>query len=251
MDRFIQFVLHQRLLIIIGAIGVLISGILAWTRLPIDAFPDVTNVQVMVLTEAPGLAPVDVEQQITFPIELSLQGLPDVKQIRSLSKAALSQVIIVFDDKVDTYFARQLVFERLQSAKEKIPDWAEPEMGPISTGLGEIYQYTLESDRHSPMELRTIQDWMVTPQLRSLSGVTEVNSFGGFVKQYHVLVHPDRLLQYDISLREVLESLEKNNANAGGNFLTHGWEQSYVRSVGLIQGKADIENIIVKAEDGT
>jgi heavy metal efflux system protein len=251
MDRFIHFVLHQRLLIIICAIALFISGILAWSHLPIDAFPDVTNVQVMVLTEAPGLAPVDVEQQVTFPIELSLQGLPDVKLVRSLSKAALSQVIIVFDDKVNTYFARQLVFERLQAAKENLPVWAEPTMGPTSTGLGEIYQYTLESDRYSPMELRTIQDWIVAPQLRSLSGVTEVNSFGGYVKQYHVLVRPERLLQYKISLNEVLESLEKNNANAGGNFLTQGWEQSYVRSVGLIQNIKDIENITIKAKDGT
>jgi heavy metal efflux system protein len=239
------------MLIMICTILLVIIGMLAWFRLPIDAFPDVTNVQVMVLTEAPGLAPVDVEQQITFPIELSLQGLPDVKLIRSLSKAALSQVIIVFDDKVDTYFSRQLVFERLQSAKENLPSWAEPEMGPVSTGLGEIYQYTLESDSHTPMELRTIQDWIVAPQLRSLSGVTEVNSFGGFVKQYHVLVRPDRLLSYDISLTEVLESLEKNNSNAGGNFLTHGWEQDYVRGVGLIQSSEDIEKIIIKAKDGT
>src|SRR4030042_986129 len=153
MDRCIQFVLHQRLLIIIGAIGLLITGVLAWTRLPIDAFPDVTNVQGMILTEAPGLAPVDVEQQITFPIELAMQGLPDVQDVRSLSKSALSQVVVVFEDHVDTYFARQLVFERLQSAKESLPERVEPEMGPISTGLGEIYQYTLESERLSPMDL--------------------------------------------------------------------------------------------------
>ncbi|MFA6470902.1 MAG: CusA/CzcA family heavy metal efflux RND transporter [Candidatus Latescibacterota bacterium] len=251
MDRFIRFVLHQRLLVIIGAIALFIAGILAWTHLPIDAFPDVTNVQVMVLTEAPGLAPVDVEQQVTFPIELSLQGLPGVKMVRSLSKAALSQVIIVFDDKVDTYFARQLVFERLQTAKENLPKWAEPEMGPTSTGLGEVYQYTLESDRHTQMELRTIQDWIVAPQLRTIAGVTEVNSFGGYVKQYHVLIRPDRLLQYKISLNDVLASLENNNANAGGNFITRGWEQSSVRSVGLIKTKEDIENITVKARDGT
>jgi len=205
----------------------------------------------MILTEAPGLAPKDVEQQISFPLELAMQGLPDVGQIRSLSKAALSQVVIVFEDRVDTYFARQLVFERLQSAKEALPEWAEPEMGPISTGLGEIYQYTLESRERSPMELRTIQDWMIAPQLRALPGVNEVNSFGGFVKQYHVLVDPNRLLKYGVTLQDVLEALENNNANAGGNFIVKGWEQAYVRSLGLIQTISDMENIVLEAEDGT
>ncbi|MBA4387336.1 MAG: CusA/CzcA family heavy metal efflux RND transporter [Verrucomicrobia bacterium] len=250
MDRILRFLLHQRALVLIATGVLLVAGAIAWRLLPIDAFPDVTNVQVMVLTEAPGLAPVDVEQQVTTPIELAMQGMPDVRLIRSLSKAALSQVIVVFEDNVDTYFARQLVFERLQAAKESLPDWAEPEMGPISTGLGEIYQYTLESDRHSPMELRTLQDWLIAPQLRSLSGVTEVNSFGGFVKQYHVEVNPNRLLRYGITLPEVVEALEENNANAGGNFLVRGWEQAYVRSVGLIGNIADIENIVLKAADG-
>lgn len=251
MDRILRYLLHQRALIVIAAAVLLGAGAVAWRLLPIDAFPDVTNVQVMVLTEAPGLAPVDVEQQVTTPIELSLQGMPDVRMIRSLSKAALSQVIVVFEDSVDTYFARQLVFERLQAAKGSLPDWAEPEMGPISTGLGEIYQYTLESDKHTPMELRTLQDWIVAPQLRSLAGVTEVNSFGGFVKQYHVEVEPGRLLRYGITLPEVVEALEKNNANAGGNFLVRGWEQSYIRSVGVIGGIDDIGNIVLKAADGT
>lgn len=251
LDRLIHFVLHQRLLVIIATIILILGGVLAWNLLPIDAFPDVTNVQVMILTEAPGLAPVDVEQQITFPIELAMQGLPDVSLIRSLSKAALSQVIVVFEDNVDTYFARQLVFERLQSAKETLPQWAEPEMGPISTGLGEIYQYTVESDTRSQMELRTIQDWIIAPQLKSLAGVNEVNSFGGLVKQYQVLVNPKQLLKYGLSLNEVMEAIENNNANAGGNFLVQGWEQAYVRSMGLIQSIVDIENIVLEASDGT
>jgi len=250
-EKLIHFVLHQRLLVIIGTIVLVAAGIYAWKVLPIDAFPDVTNVQVMILTEAPGLTPVDVEQQITFPLELAMQGLPDVRQVRSLSKAALSQVIVVFEDHVDTYFARRLIFERLPSAKNDLPEWAEPEMGPISTGLGEIYQYTLESETHSQMELRTFQDWLVAPQLRAIPGVNEVNSFGGFVKQYHVLVHPNRLLKYGITLQGVLEALENNNANAGGNFIIKGEEQAYVRSIGLIQTADDIENIVLKAEDGT
>jgi cobalt-zinc-cadmium resistance protein CzcA len=239
------------MLVIIATIVLIAGGVLAWNILPIDAFPDVTNVQVMILTEAPGLAPIDVEQQVTFPIELAMQGLPDVRQVRSLSKAALSQVIVVFEDHVDTYFARQLVFERLQSAKEELPEWTEPEMGPISTGLGEIYQYTLESDTHTPMELRTMQDWIIAPQLRSLPGVNEVNSFGGFVKQYQVLVNPNQLLKYGLTLHEVMEAIENNNANAGGNFLIQGWEQSYIRSVGLIKDISDIQNIVLEAEDGT
>jgi cobalt-zinc-cadmium resistance protein CzcA len=251
LDKVNHFVLNHRLIVIVGAVVLMGAGVYAWRTLPIDAFPDVTNVQVMILTEAPGLAPVDVEQQISFPLELAMQGLPDVQQIRSLSKAALSQVVIVFEDKVDTYFSRQLVFERLQSAKEALPEWAEPEMGPISTGLGEIYQYTLESREHSPMELRTIQDWMIVPQLRALPGVNEVNSFGGFVKQYHVIVDPNRLLKYEVTLQDVLEALANNNANAGGDFIIKGWEQAYVRSLGLIETIADMENIVLEASDGT
>jgi cobalt-zinc-cadmium resistance protein CzcA len=249
-DKLIRFVLHQRLLVILGTVLVAGAGLFAWKTLPVDAFPDVTNVQVMILTDAPGLAPLDVEQQVTAPIELSMQGLPGVSQVRSLSKAALSQVIIVLEDGVDLYFARQLVFQRLQAAKEQLPDWAEPEMGPISTGLGEIYQYTLESDTHTPMELRTIQDWYIAPQLRTIPGINEVNSFGGFVKQYHVLVDQNRLLKYGIALTDVLEAIPRNNANAGGNFLVRDWEQAYVRSLGLIQGIEDIENIVLHAEDG-
>ena len=194
-DTFIRFVLNQRALVILGTLLVAGAGVFAWKSLPIDAFPDTTNVQVMILTDAPGLAPLDVEQQITSPVELALQGLPGVVQVRSLSKAALSQVIVVLEDDVDLYLARQLVFQRLQGAKEQLPDWAEPEMGPISTGLGEIYQYTLESATHTPMELRTIQDWYITPLLRAIRGINEVNSFGGLVKQYHVLVDQNRLLK--------------------------------------------------------
>jgi cobalt-zinc-cadmium resistance protein CzcA len=249
-DRLIHFILHQRVLVMLGTLMVVVAGLFAWTSLSIDAFPDVTNVQVMILTDAPGLAPLDVEQQVTAPIELAMQGLPGVTQVRSLSKAALSQVIIGLEDGTDIYFARQLVFQRLQSAKEQLPDWAEPEMGPISTGLGEIYQYTLESASHTPMELRTLQDWYIAPLLRAIPGINEVNSFGGFVKQYHVLVDQNRLLTYGVTLADVLESIERNNANAGGNFLVRGWEQAYVRSLGLIRGIEDIENIVLHAEDG-
>jgi cobalt-zinc-cadmium resistance protein CzcA len=249
-DNLIRLVLRQRLLVVLAALTVAGAGVFAWRSLPIDAFPDVTNVQVMILTEAPGLAPLDVEQQVTAPIELAMQGLPGVSHVRSLSKAALSQVILVLNDGADLYFARQLVFQRLQAAREQLPDWAEPEMGPISTGLGEIYQYTLESDAHTPMELRTLQDWYIAPLLRTIPGINEVNSFGGFVKQYHVLVDQSRLLKYGITLPDVLEAIDRNNANAGGNFLVRDWEQAYVRSLGLIRGLEDIENIVLHAEDG-
>ena len=153
MNRFVEFVLTHRMLVLVGMALAIILGLVSWQRLPIDAFPDVTNQQVMILTEAPGLGPLDVEQQISYPIESVMGGLPHVQLVRSLSKTGLSQVVIVFDDGVDTYFARQLVFERLQQAREQLPTGVEPEMGPISTGLGEIYQYTLESDKHDLTEL--------------------------------------------------------------------------------------------------
>ncbi len=250
-DSILLLILRRRALVLLAAGIVVAIGMAAWRSLPIDAFPDVTNVQVMILTEAPGLAPVDVEQRVTFPVELAMQGLPGVREIRSLSKSGLSQVIVVFEDRVDVYFARQLVFQRLETARGDLPAWAEPEMGPVSTGLGEIYQYTVEGEGRSLTELRTIQDWLVAPQLRAVPGVNEVNSFGGFVKQYHVIVNPDALRKYGLTLGEVLESIERNNANAGGSFIEHGWEQSYVRSVGMIGGIEDLRRVVVHARDGT
>ena len=249
-QRLIGFLLRERTFVLIATAILALAGLIAWQRLPIDAFPDATNVQVMVLTNASGLAPVDVEQQITFPIELAMQGLPGVREVRSLSKSGLSQVVVIFEDDVDTYFSRQIVFERLQGAKEDLPEWAEPEMGPISTGLGEIYQYTLESDQRSPMELRIIQDWLIAPRLRPITGVNEVNSFGGYAKQYQVLVDQNNLLKYGVTLRDVLEAVESNNATAGGDFVVKGWEQAYVRSVGLIRGVEDIEDIVLESKGG-
>ena len=278
LDHILRFALKQKMLMILAAAVLLGAGAFAWQKLPIDAFPDVTNVQVMILAEAPGLAPSEVERLITAPIEIEMGGLPKVKQVRSSSKAGLSQVIIVFDDDADTYFTRQVVFERLAAAKEKLPEGIEPEMGPISTGLGEIYQYSLESGYYCPKHtsefsraegkcpqdgaamvqseydligLRTLQNWLVTPQLRRLEGVNEVNSFGGFVKQFHVVPNPDLLLKYKITTAEILEALEKNNANASGGFLVQDWEQMNVVSKGLIRDMADIQNIVLKADDGS
>jgi len=251
MEKFISAVFRHRFLIVLAAVVVIAAGVFCWTTLPIDAFPDVTNVQVMVLTEAEGLAPAEIERLVTSPIEIQMNGLPKVQLIRSLSKAGLSQVVVIFEDDVDIYFARQLVFERLALAKEHLPEGFEPEMGPISTGLGEIYQYTLEADSNiaDPTELRTLQDWVIKPQLSTVQGVTEINSFGGLVKQYQVIVEPDKLLKYKISLNDVIESLSNNNATAPANFIVKGREQIIARSIGFIKSPEDIENIVVSVSE--
>ena len=210
-----------------------------------------TNTQVMILSKAPGLAAVDVEQRVSYPIEQVMRGLPRVKQVRSLSKAGLSQVVIVFEDGVDTYWTRQVVFERLSMAREQLPPGVEPELGPhLAPGLGEIFQYTLEGDGKSAMELRTLQDWIVAPLLKPIPGVNEVNSFGGEVKQYQVLVSPEKLLKYGLTVNEVVEAVEQGNANAGGGVIVRGWEQLYLRGVGLLKDIPDIERIVLKAKDG-
>jgi heavy metal efflux system protein len=251
MNALFEWIVRRRLVVLFTGALVATGGIIAWSRLPIDAFPDVTNVQVMILTKVPGLSAVDVEQRVTYPIEQQMGGLPKLVQVRSLSRAGLSQVVIVFEDSVDSYFARQLVFERVQGAREMLPAGIEPELGPLSTGLGEIYQYTIEGGGLSPMERRTIQDWLVAPRLRTVPGVTEVNSFGGEVKQYHVVVRPESLVKYGLALRDVMEVLERSNANAGAGFLLKGWEQMYIRGVGQFESIADIGNVALRAKDGT
>ena len=219
-------------------------------RLPIDAFPDVTGTQVMILSQSPGLAAVDVEQRVSYPIELAMRGLPRVTGVRSLSKAGLSQVVITFEDGADTYWTRQVVFERLAAAREELPPGTSAELGPISTGLGEIFQYTLDGDGLGPMELRAIQDWLVAPLLKPLAGVNEVNSFGGEVKQYQVLVDPDRLLAYGLTSGDVVTAIERSNANAGGGVIVRGWEQVYLRGVGLLRDIPDLERVVLTARDG-
>lgn len=251
MAAFFEQFLRRRMAIATATVMLIIGGVVSWNRLPIDAFPDVTSQQVMILTEAEGLGPIDVEQQVTFPIEWVMGGLPDVRQVRSMSKTGLSQVIIVFKDSVDTYFARQLVFERLQMAKEQLPPGIEPELGPISTGLGEVFQYTLRSERHSLTELRTMQDWLVAPRLRMVPGVNEVNSFGGLVRQIHVLVDPDKLLEHKLTLPQIVAALAENNANAGGGFVVKEWEQENIRSVGLFGSTQDVRDVVLREEDGT
>src|SRR5512137_2244073 len=233
--KIVSWLLDNRLLVLLATALLAVGGVMAWRNLPIDAFPDVTNTQVMILSKAPGLAAVDVEQRVSYPIEQVMRGLPRVTQVRSLSKAGISQVVIVFDDGVDTYWTRQVVFERLSAAREELPPGVEPELGPISTGLGEIFQYTLDGQGKSAMELRTVQDWIVAPLLKPIPGVNEVNSFGGEVKQYQVLVSPEKLLKYGLTVNEVVDAVEQGNANAGGGVVVRDWEQLYMRGVGLIK----------------
>ncbi len=250
MTPWFERLLARRTAVLALAALVVGLGAIAWIRLPVDAFPDVTSIQTMVLTKAPGLSAEDVERLVTYPIEQEMGGLPRTAQVRSVSKAGLSQVVVVFEDGVDPYFGRQAVFERLQGAREELPPGVEPELAPLSTGLGEILQYTLDGGGLSPMEKRTIQDWVLAPRLRSIAGITEVNSFGGYVRQYQVLVDPARLVKYGLALRDVLELLERNNANAGGGYIVKGWEQAYVRGKGLFTSADDIGTLVLKAKDG-
>ncbi|HEY3380091.1 MAG TPA: CusA/CzcA family heavy metal efflux RND transporter, partial [Armatimonadota bacterium] len=246
-----EYAVKQRFIVLILLAVVAGIGFYSATKLPIEAFPDVTNVQVQVFTETPTLAAAEVEKLISFPIESVMNGIPGVTAVRSLSKNGLSIVSVIFKDSTDIYFARQQVFERLKQAEERLPaGMASPEMGPTSTGMGQIYQYVIESDNKRVMDLRTLQDWTVKYQLRTVPGVTDVLSFGGTVKQYQVLVDPAKLITYHIHLRDVLDALAKNNANVGGGFIEHASEQYIVRGVGLLTNPRDIETIVVRTEKG-
>ncbi|MCC6967915.1 MAG: efflux RND transporter permease subunit [Nitrospira sp.] len=256
----LEFSLRQRILILGLTCFCAAAGVFAFQSIPIDAYPDVTNVQVQVLTEAPGLSPVEVERFITYPIELQMNGLPGLTEIRSISKFALSQLTVVFEDDVDVYFARQLVLERIIAVRDRLPAGMEPVLAPVTTGLGEIYQYYLDGatkpERDAALveaeltDQRTVQDWVLRPLLKSVLGVIDVNSLGGFVRQYHVLVDPDRLRKYSLTLHDIFEAVARNNANAGGNVLERHAERAIVRGLGLIKSPADIERIVVKEAGG-
>ena len=265
MKTFVSFCIQHRFLVIFGVLLVGALGVRTAHQLPIDAVPDVTNVQVQVLTTAPALGPIEVEQYITVPVETVMSGLPRVEQVRSLSRFGLSAVTIVFEEGTDIYFARQLVSERLADAREAIPEgYGSPELGPISSGLGEIYQFEVRGepmcepgqadtpDCYTLMELRTILDWYVSYQLRPLPGVVEVNAFGGELKTYEVQVDPDRLNALNLSLDDVFEALEDNNANAGGGYMVRSGEQRVVRGEGLITSLDDIRGVrVATGVDGT
>jgi len=254
MTKIIDFSLNNRFLILVLWFMVIVIGLDSLTKLPIDAVPDVTNVQVQILTNSPGLPPEEVERFITFPVETSMSGLPAIEQVRSVSKFGLSVVTVVFEEGTDIYWARQLVGERLVAAREQIPEgYGEPGMGPISTGLGEIYQFEVRGDNHTPMELRTILDWYVNYQLRSVPGVVEINAFGGELKTYQVTLDPDRLAALAIPVGDVLAALRANNRNVGGGYIEHHGEQYLIRGEGLVETTKDLGNIIVKhdADAGT
>ena len=254
MHRFIDNILSSRLLIVVMTVLVMAAGWASYDRLPVDAFPDVSPNLVQVFTLTEGLAPEEIETYVTFPVEAAMNGLPGVEKTRSVSNFGLSVVNIYFEEDVDIYFARQLVGERLQEAREQIPEgFGEPEMGPISTGMGLVLFYYLEdtTGRHTLEELRTIQDWLIKFQLQTVPGVTEVLGIGGWEKQFHVEVDPTALLRYDISLEKVLDAIRANNLNVGAQFLERNGEELVVRSVGLATGIGDLRRIVIKAVDGT
>ncbi|MFZ1682894.1 MAG: CusA/CzcA family heavy metal efflux RND transporter [Candidatus Zixiibacteriota bacterium] len=261
LDKIIHFSIHNRWFVLLAVVGVAVLGLYNFNRLPIDAVPDVTNVQVQVNTVAPGMSPLEIENQITFSIETAMGGIPKVEHTRSLSRYGLSQVTIVFEEGTDIYFARQLVNERLQEAKASLPSTvSEPEMGPISTGLGDIYSWTIgaepgatkpNGEPYTPTDLREIQDWVIKPQLRTVPGVTEVNTVGGYEKQFHVTPDPARLVAYGLSFHDVMVALAKNNSSVGAGYIEHKGEQYLIRVPGLVSGAEDIRNIIIGENDGT
>ncbi|ANE54070.1 efflux RND transporter permease subunit [Methylomonas sp. DH-1] len=256
-NRLIELALQQRILVAVLAVGIALFGVRAVRQLSVDAFPDVTNIQVQIATEATGKSPDEVERLVTVPLEIAMAGLPGLEEMRSLNKNGLSLITLIFTDKTEVYFARQLVMERLIEVKQQMPPGVNPVLGPVSTGLGEVYQYTLDRDDDGERPLtqeelqyrREAQDWVVRPLLRGIPGVAEINSQGGYVKQYQVLVNPNRLHHYRISLNEVFEALARNNANSGGGVLPHYAEQYLIRGVGLINDVNDIGNIVLKEED--
>ena len=252
MQKIIEFSLRNRFLILIFAILAVGVGLYNLRKLPIDAVPDITPNQVLLITRAPGLGPLEVEQFITFPVEASMSGLPGITEIRSVSRFGLSVVYVFFKEDLDIYFARRLVMERLPQAREAIPPgFGSPEMGPISTGLGEIFQFELKGTNQSAMELRSILDWDIALKLRSVPGVVEVNTYGGEMKTYEVQLESDKLVGYNLSLQDVMQALEKNNFSTGGAYIEKNQEQQVIRGEGLVGSLQDIENIVVSAEGGT
>jgi len=259
-ERVLQFSIAQRWLVIVATLGLAVFGIYNYQRLPIDAVPDITNVQVQINTEAPGYSPLEAEQRITYPVETAMAGLPRLEETRSISRYGLSQVTVIFEDGTDIYFARQLVNERILEARGNLPPGLAPSMGPIATGLGEIFLWTVEAQDgartadgqpYSTMDLRTVQDWIVRPQLRNVPGVADVNTIGGYTKQFHVTPDPARLVSYGLSFSDVLAALSANNANVGAGYIERRGEQYLIRAPGQVKTLADIGQIVVGNADGT
>lgn len=259
-ERLIQFAIEQRIIVLLAVLLMAGLGIASYQKLPIDAVPDITNVQVQINTGAAGFSPLETEQRITFPIETAMAGLPALEQTRSLSRSGLSQVTVIFKDGTDLFFARQLVNERLQIAKEQLPEGAEAVMGPISTGLGEIFLWTVEAQEgalkedgsaYTPTDLRVIQDWIIKPQLRNVPGVAEINTIGGFAKEYQIAPDPKRLAAYKLTLTDLITALERNNANVGAGYIERSGEQLLIRAPGQVASTEDIANIVMANVDGT
>jgi cobalt-zinc-cadmium resistance protein CzcA len=252
LDKIIAFSIKNKFIIALMTLALIVWGVWSATKLPIDAVPDITNNQVQIITVCPTLAGQEVEQLVTYPIEQSIANLPDLEELRSISRFGLSVITVVFDDKVDIYFARQLINERLKEAEAKIPKGVgTPELAPVSTGLGEVYQYIIHpkkgsESKYTAMDLRTMQDWIVARQLYGTAGIAEVNSFGGQLKQYEVAVNPDRLIAMGITIPEIFVALEKNNENTGGAYIDKKPNAYFIRGVGLIGSFDDIKNIVVK-----
>ncbi len=261
LSSFLAFALRQRVLVVVMACILTAGGIYAFRTIAIDAFPDVTTVLVQVVTKVPGMSPAEVERFVTFPMELQLMGAPGLTDIRSFSKVGLSMITVVFKDEIDIYLARQVVLERVLEVQELLPPGSVSQLVPNTTGLGEVYQFYLEGPHDDDqgfvmtetdlMERRTLEDWVIRPLLKGLPDVVDVNSLGGFVKQYQVLVEPDLLRKYDLALHDVFDAVAKNNANAGGNILEKDDEKYVIRGIGLIKTLEDIERIVVKQVSGT
>ena len=254
LESIVSFALERRFWIVAATLLVAGLGAFTATRLPIDAVPDITNVQVQINTEAPGYSPLEAEQRITFPIETALAGLPRLEYTRSLSRYGLSQVTVVFEDGTDVYFARQLVNERLREAAPRLPAGLEPSLGPIATGLGEIFMYAVHADPGAvdadgepwtPMALRTLQDWVVKPQLRGVRGVTEVNAVGGYVKEIHVTPRPERLVAHRLTFEDLRLAIARNSTSTGAGYIERSGEQYLVRAPGQLANEDDVRRIVV------
>lgn len=258
LESLIRAALKQRLVLVVVAVCLVAFGLDATRKLSVDAFPDVTNVQVQIATEAIGRSPEEVERFVTVPLERAMTGLPGLEEMRSLNKPGLSLITLVFTDVTDVFFARQLVMERLIEVTSRMPKGITPTLGPLSTGLGEVYQFTLERDDDGDKVLsvaeltkrRITQDWVVRPLLRGIPGVAEINSQGGYIKQYQALVNPDRMRHYNVTLQDVFQALARNNANSGGGVLPHYAEQYLIRGIGLVKNLDDIRSIVLKEQDG-
>ena len=248
LNAIVGWSLRNRAIVLLATGLLVLVGVRSAITLPIDAVPDVTNVQVQIITPAPALSPTEVEQYVTVPVERAMSGIPRLEELRSISKYGLSVVTVVFEDGTDIYFARQMVLEKMRDAEEAVPAaYGRPEMAPISTGLGEVYQFVLKGQRHSLMELEETLDWSIGPQLRSVPGIVEVNSFGGQDKQYQVVIDPKRLQAAGLSVGEVIRALERTNANAGGGYVEHNREQIVIGTVGLVTSLEDLESVVVGA----